>query len=71
MFLNGAVRFVYVYTMPVDAKRRAIGDITECLKAQAYDPKIGLVLPLSRTVEGHVAVEAGLVGKALIKVADE
>ncbi|CAN7586317.1 NADPH:quinone reductase [Variovorax paradoxus] len=71
MFLNGAVRFVYVYTMPVAAKRRAIGDITECLKAQAYDPKIGLVLPLSRTVEGHVAVEAGLVGKALIKVADE
>lgn len=71
MLLNGAVRFVYVYTMPAEAKERAVRDITECLKARAYNPKIGLRLPLSRTVEGHLAVEGGLIGKALIKVVDE
>lgn len=71
MFLNGAVRFVYVYTMPAEAKQRAIRDVTDCLEAKAYDPKIGLVLPLSRTAEGHLAVEAGLIGKALIRVTDD
>lgn len=68
---NGAIRFVYVYTMPNEAKKIAISDITDCLRAGSYHPKIGMVLPLQRTFEGHLAVEAGMIGKTLIRVVDE
>lgn len=68
---NCAVRFVYVYTMPSNAKKIAISDLTDCLQAKSYNPKIGIVLPLPRTFEGHLAVEAGVIGKTLIRVVDE
>jgi NADPH2:quinone reductase len=71
MLTNGAVRFVYVYTMPEAAKHAAVDDITACLRDDAYHPAIGLVLPLDRTADAHVAVETGAVtGKVLIQVAD-
>ena len=71
MIVNAAVRFVYVYTMPESAKRAAIEDITACLRADAYHPEIGLVLPLDRTADAHVAVEAGAVrGKVLVRVTE-
>lgn len=71
MIVNGAARFVYVYTMPVAAKYAAVEDITACLRARSYHPEIGLVLPLDRTADGHVAVEKGAVqGKVIIRVAD-
>jgi len=71
MQVNGAVRFVYVYTMPASAKQAAIKDITDCLTAGAYHPEIGLILPLDRTADGHDAVETGAArGKVLIAVTD-
>ncbi|MBS7542478.1 NADPH:quinone reductase [Ancylobacter oerskovii] len=71
MVVNGAVRFVYVYTMPDSAKKAAIADINDCLRAGSYNPRIAMILPLSRTVDGHVAVEKGAIGKTLIRVVDE
>ncbi|MCA1500149.1 NADPH:quinone reductase [Bradyrhizobium sp. NBAIM14] len=68
MLGNAAVRFVYVYTMPTSAKRMAIREISECLLTKVYNPKIGLILPLRRTVEGHLAVESGTIGKTLIRL---
>lgn len=71
MLVNGAVRFVYVYTMPTSAKQAAVKDITSCLTAGAYRPEIGLILPLDRTADGHDAVERGAAqGKVLIAVMD-
>lgn len=63
-----AFRFVYVYTMPEDAQRQAIADITACLAAGAYRPKIALELPLARIADAHEAQESGkAVGKILVR----
>jgi NADPH2:quinone reductase len=70
MIANAAFRFIYVYSMPANAKKRAIKDITDCLQTNAYHPQIAMVLPLHRIVEGQLAVEAGLVGKILLRVVD-
>ncbi|MFC2254825.1 NADPH:quinone reductase [Labrys portucalensis] len=71
MIVNSAVRFVYVYTMPGSAKKAAISDISDCLRTGSYHPRIAMILPLSRTVDGHVAVEKGAIGKTLIRVVDD
>lgn len=69
MIANCAIRFVYIYTVPMETKKAAIVDITECLLANAYNPLIGLILPLNRTFEAHVAIETGAVaGKVLIQI---
>lgn len=65
---GGAVfRFVYIYTVPWEAKQAAIADITACLEASAYHPQIGLTLPLQQTADAHIALERGaVVGKVII-----
>lgn len=70
--IGGAVfRFVYIYTVPAEAKQAAIADITAALEANAYTPRIGLVVPLCRTAEAHLALEQGAVtGKVLVQLAD-
>ena len=71
MIAGAVFRFVYIYTVPWTAKQAAITDITASLKAGAYKPRIGLVVPLHRAAEGHTALEQGsVVGKVLIKVAE-
>ncbi|MCX2713601.1 NADPH:quinone reductase [Mycolicibacterium sp. J2] len=72
MVANAAVRFVYVYTVPVQAKVAAVADIDDCLRNGGLRPRIGLVVPLARTAEAHLAVEAGAAaGRVLIRVVDE
>jgi len=68
--MGGCVfRFVFIYTVPDDAKHSAISDITACLSAGAYRPAIGLTLPLERIIEAHEAQEAGkVIGKILLTV---
>lgn len=70
--IGGAVfRFVYIYTVALSDKQAAIADITAALEAGAYRPRIGLVVPLHRTAEAHLALERGTVtGKVLVQVAD-
>jgi NADPH2:quinone reductase len=73
MTLNARLQFVYLYTIPAEAKRRAIADIGDALEAGALGVGEERGLPLVRfaleeTAEAHRAVEAGAVGKVLIDV---
>ena len=73
MQVNTRYQFVLVYTMPADAKDRAISDITSALEAGVLrvGEEAGLPLhrfPLERTADAHAAVEANAVGKVLIDV---
>jgi len=63
------LRFVLVYNIPDDAKRRAIRDVTSCLARGAYRPTIGLTVPLDQIAQAHDALDARDVkGKVLISV---
>lgn len=71
MIAGAVLRFVYIYTVPKEAKQAAIADITACLEANAYHPLIGLTLPLNQTAEAHTALERGaVVGKVIIQIVD-
>ncbi len=70
MMANAVFRFVFLPSIPEDAVRLAVRDITACLSAGAYTPAIGLVLPLDQIREAHVAQETGrVVGKILLNTA--
>jgi NADPH:quinone reductase len=65
---NLLLRFVLVYTMPREALRRAVADVSEALREGALT-----TLPLHRfaledTAGAHDAVEGGAVGKVVIDV---
>ncbi len=69
MMKNVVIEFVFVYTMPDDAKLAAVADITLALEAGALT-----TLPLHRftladCAAAHDAVEAGAVGKVVIDIA--
>ena len=69
MFSGFVFRYVFVYSMPEEARREAIKDVNACLRAGAYHPAIGLRLPLERLAEAHEAQESGrVVGKILIEI---
>ncbi|TPD72650.1 NADPH:quinone reductase [Stenotrophomonas indicatrix] len=68
--VHGCVlRFVYIYSVPQEAKIHAIRDITACLVSGAYSPHVGLKVDLQKIAEAHQALEAGTVmGKVLIAI---
>ena len=73
--MSGNVRyqFILVYTMPDEAKRRAVADVSAAVAAGVLEvgEAAGLPLhrfPLERTGDAHAAVEAGAVGKVLVDV---
>lgn len=71
MTLNTRVQFVYLYTVPTEAKDRGIEDVSSAIAQGAVrvGAEAGLPLhhfPLERTAEAHRAVEQGAVGKVLI-----
>ena len=73
MTANVRYQFILVYTMPDEAKRRAVRDVSAAVSAGVLDvgEEAGLPLhrfPLERTGDAHAAVEAGAVGKVLIDV---
>ncbi|SEI14884.1 NADPH2:quinone reductase [Rhizobium tibeticum] len=71
MIAGAVFRFVYIYTVPLSAKQAAIVDLTASLEAEAYKPAIGLIVPLHRTADAHIALEQGAVtGKVLVRVVD-
>ncbi|GAA5129154.1 hypothetical protein GCM10023320_49220 [Pseudonocardia adelaidensis] len=68
MVPNIGIRFVLVYTMPPDAVRAAITDVTEALRVGALTTLPLHRFPLDRTADAHDAVEKGVTGKVLIDV---
>jgi NADPH2:quinone reductase len=67
---NAELHWVLVYTMPVDAKRDAIADITEGLRAGELHGLPEHRFALEETQAAHEAVENGAVGKVLVELAD-
>jgi NADPH2:quinone reductase len=68
MFHNLAIEFVLVYTMPDEAKRAAVADITRALRGGALTTLPLTRFALEQTAAAHDAVENGAVGKVLIDV---
>jgi NADPH2:quinone reductase len=68
---NARLEFVLVYTMPEEAKRLAVADITHALEEDALQPLPTARFPLAETQAAHEAVEGGFVGKVLIEVPQE
>jgi NADPH2:quinone reductase len=70
---NVAYRFVLVYTVPAEAKARAVANVSAAVADAALPvgEEAGLPLhrfPLERTADAHAAVAAGAVGKVLIEI---
>ena len=73
MVANTCYQFVLVYSIPEEAKRRAVADVAIAVAAGALrvGEDAGLPLhrfPLERTADAHAAVEANAVGKVLVDV---
>jgi NADPH:quinone reductase len=66
--LNARLAFVLVYTIPADAKRQAVADISTALAAGALTSLPTLRFRLDETAAAHDAVEKATVGKVLIDV---
>ncbi|QEC47984.1 NADPH:quinone reductase [Baekduia soli] len=65
---NAALAFMLVYTMPDEAKRQAVQDITQALRDDALGPLPFIRFALADTAAAHDAVEAAAVGKVVIDV---
>jgi NADPH2:quinone reductase len=68
MLPNASLRFVLVYTMPAQALRRAVTEVSEAVRAGALTTLPLRRFPLERAAQAHVALENGAVGKVLIDV---
>lgn len=66
IYRNLALRFVLVFSMPEDAKRRAIDDLGRWLEAGRLRHPIGPHFELDEAAAAHDAQEAGGAGKVLI-----
>jgi NADPH2:quinone reductase len=65
---NVVLRFVLIYTIPRDALRRAVADVSEAVREGALTTLPLHRFPLERTADAHDAVRGGAVGKVLIDV---
>jgi NADPH2:quinone reductase len=68
MTANAVLRFVLVYTIPRDALRRAVADVSQAVREGALTTLPLHRFPLDRAAEAHDAVQAGAVGKVLIDI---
>lgn len=69
MFGGYAFRFVFFYSIPDEAFRTAVREVTACVAAGAYRPAIGLQLPLEQIADAHANQESGkVVGKILLSI---
>ncbi|HHD7495640.1 TPA: NADPH:quinone reductase [Klebsiella oxytoca] len=69
MFGGYTFRFVFFYSIPDDALRAAVREVSACADAGAYRPRIGLTVPLHDITQAHQAQESGRVlGKILLSV---
>lgn len=65
---NVVLRFVLIYTIPRDALRRAVADVSQAVREGALTTLPLHRFPLERTADAHDAVQGGAVGKVLIDV---
>lgn len=68
MVANARIEFMLVYTMPDEAKRAAVDDITAALREGALSELPATRFALAETAAAHDAVQSGAVGKVLIDV---
>ncbi|TCQ97155.1 NADPH:quinone reductase [Neorhizobium sp. JUb45] len=69
MFGGYAFRFVFFYSIPEEAFRLAVKDVSACVDVGAYKPAIGLKVPLDNIAEAHAAQNSGsVVGKILVEI---
>jgi NADPH2:quinone reductase len=66
MAANAVLRFVLVYTIPRDALRRAVADVSHAVRGGALTTLPLHRFPLARAADAHDAVRTGAVGKVLI-----
>ncbi|WP_180899893.1 NADPH:quinone reductase [Martelella soudanensis] len=70
MMGSHVLRFVFLPSIPEDAIRLAVKDVTACLSAGAHTPHIGMELPLDQIHKAHAAQKsATVVGKILLRTA--
>jgi NADPH:quinone reductase len=65
---NVVLRFVLIYTIPADALRRAVADVSQAVRGGALTTLPLHRFPLERAADAHDAVKGGAVGKVLIDV---
>ena len=68
MTKNVTVHFVLVYTMPREALRQAIDDVSSALSDGVLSELPGHRLPLERIADAHDAVEGGAIGKVFVEI---
>ena len=68
MVLNTRLEGVFVYTIPDEAKRAALSDISEPLLEGALATLPLHRFPLADAAAAHEAVEGGAVGKVVIDI---
>ena len=65
---NTTLRFVLVYTMPVEALRRAVDDVSAALREGALTTLPIHRYPLEEIAAAHDAVERGALGKVVVEI---
>lgn len=68
MILNAAIKWMLLYTMPEEAKRTAVSDISSALDDGALTALPSISFPLDRISEAHDEVERGAIGRVLVEV---
>ena len=69
MVANAMIRYVYVYTVPAEAKAAAVANVSACLGAGCLDARIGEIFPLDEAAMAHALVENGRPsGRVLLKI---
>jgi NADPH2:quinone reductase len=68
MFRNIVLRFVLIYTIPREALRLAIEDVSQALREGALSELPAHHFPLERIADAHDAVENGAVGKVFVDI---
>jgi NADPH2:quinone reductase len=68
MTKNVTVHFVLVYTMPREALRQAIDEVSSALSEGVLSELPAHRFPLERIADAHDAVEGGAVGKVFVEI---
>jgi NADPH:quinone reductase len=68
MTKNVQLRFVLIYTVPRQALREAVEDVSTALRGEALTELPAHRFPLERIADAHDAVENGVVGKVFVEI---
>nr|WP_087573571.1 NADPH:quinone reductase [Sphingomonas sp. CDS-1] len=69
MVANATIRYVYVYTVPGEAKAAAVRDVSACLAEGLLDARIGDIYPLIEAAKAHAVVDQGNgTGRILLQI---